>query len=130
MNNKKLFILIFSILIFLSTYTVFARVSCPFEKEYRHILRKALIDFLTNPSKAELTEGEVKELLNFYLTEDLSTADCSGVDPVLKKAAGISEYILLRCSDGTEYGECSWAKPKYCYNGNLYCINLFWPKPV
>jgi hypothetical protein len=119
MNNKKLFILIFSILIFLSTYTVFARVSCPFEKEYRHILRKALIDFLTNPSKAELTEGEVKELLNFYLTEDLSTADCSGVDPILKKAAGISEYILLRCSDGTEYGECSWAKPKYCYNGNL-----------
>jgi len=120
MRKKILFIITFSVFLLLSLHGIFAYTSCPANTEYRHVLRKALIDFLSDPSNSKLSENELKQLLIFYSTNDLSTADCSGVYLILDKAnTTIPENVVSKCSDNTEYGECSSIKPIYCCNGQL-----------
>jgi hypothetical protein len=96
--------------------------------EFRHILRKALINYFTNPSPAKMLK--VEDLLEFYLAGagDWANADCSDIGAnsgyaiatiVNDVDMNIDDSIVPTCSDGTEYGECSATKPLYCYAGTL-----------
>lgn len=99
--------------------------------EVSHIrtsLRKALFDYLQNPVTASLSLPKIKDLLNFYLSIPRGevTIDCSNkgwssnvayVD-IVNEADNIAVTIPV-CPDGTKYGECSLARPRYCYAGSL-----------
>ncbi|MBI2659507.1 PKD domain-containing protein [Candidatus Woesearchaeota archaeon] len=94
----------------------------------KDILRKNLYLYLTNPSSSPLTINEVRDLLTFYLSigPGLTTVDCSAVgsnsnSPIstIVNNGENAPNIIPACPDGTKYGECSSAKPKYCYGGSL-----------
>jgi len=91
-------------------------------------LKKALFDYLNNPSAAKVPVAEIRDLLKFYLTiaENEITVNCAvqGEETGIKMENIVNEAksiitALPTCSDGTNYGECSSTKPKYCYNGKL-----------
>ena len=99
--------------------------------EVSHIrisLRKALFDYFQNPETASLSLPKIKDLLIFYLNipEGEIAADCSDrgwssnvsyID-IVNEADNITVTIPV-CPDGTKYGECSLARPRYCYAGSL-----------
>ena len=128
------------ILILLSTAVIaatsavnVAAANCPSgadtEEDFRHVLRKALIDYLTDPAESQLELDQVKDLLEFYLTTGTwDTADCnvagsnSGtkISVIVNQANNkIDDDIVPKCDDGTEYGECSTPLPKFCYAGTI-----------
>lgn len=124
LKNKFILVSILFILIFSSVaYAGMCNVA-----HTRNALRKVLFDQLTNPSEARMELPKIKDLLEFYLNidEGLEIVDCSdpgtltgsAIEDILGEADNISTN-LPTCQDGTEYGECSEIKPKYCYNGKL-----------
>ncbi|MFH1316019.1 MAG: hypothetical protein ABII01_00715 [Candidatus Woesearchaeota archaeon] len=90
-------------------------------------LKSALYNFLTNPSEAEMTLAQIKDLLIFYLNIPTgeATIDCSIIginsNQMIGDIVGLAENITFNgsCSDNTLFGECSTTKPKYCYAGHL-----------
>jgi len=93
----------------------------------RNSLKKALFDYLQNPATASLSLPKIKDLLSFYLSiPDVDSIDCSSkgwssnvayVD-IVNEADNITVTIPI-CPGGTKYGECSLARPRYCYAGSL-----------
>src|SRR3989338_1788113 len=95
--------------------------------DVKHALKKVLFLRFRDTS-SPLVLDEVKDLLIFYIgiSDGVSTVDCSATGSRSNKR--ISDIVSLggnatnaipSCSDGTEYGECSTFKPKYCYAGSL-----------
>lgn len=102
--------------------------ACPTEDIFKFQIKKSLFNYLQNPEIAHLTIYEVKDLLEIYLTKDISIENCStmigiesgiSISTILSKSEGIENHVIPRCSDGTLYGECSITKPKFCYSGLL-----------
>ena len=103
--------------------------TCPYDDDFKHALRKALIDYLKDPSTSELTLDELKEMLSFYLSKaSIMDADCSqkNMNPLADKAENqIPDSILdifksrkidkkcIGCSDGTVCKEKN-AKDQTC----------------
>jgi len=96
--------------------------------QVKSVLKKALFDYLTNPNTADMSLVKVKDLLAFYLnigsgqtTTDCSITGANSNERIADLVAQASNVIrkVPKCSDGTEYGECSTFKPKYCYAGSL-----------
>ncbi len=125
--NKKLILLLLIFVLILAT-TANAVTQCEVNK-IKQTLRKALYFFYTNPGSAPMTLNEVKDLLIFYLSIDPNavTIDCSILGPISNKAifdiVRSGENVtanMPRCTDGTEYGQCSANRPKYCYAGAIY----------
>lgn len=94
----------------------------------KDVLRKNLYLYLTNPPSSPLTINELKDLLNFYLgiSSNLITVDCSSIGSNSNNAISNivnngdnAPDIIPACSDSTKYGECSLARPKFCYGGSL-----------
>ncbi|MEM4268120.1 MAG: hypothetical protein QXK37_04805 [Candidatus Woesearchaeota archaeon] len=105
--------------------------ACPTYNEFRLELKKGVFVFLANPQKSPLTIEELKDMLVFYLTRDVSSADCethtgalSGhtISSMLQKTSKINLYVIPKCQDGTLYGECSTEKPNFCYSGRLVLL--------
>jgi len=103
-------------------------MACPSEETFRDNLKKGLFDYLQNPAESRVTLFEVKDMLVFYLTTNISSTDCdtvtgtlSGLDmsTINTKAASVHISVIPRCSDGTLYGDCSTNKPMFCYSGLL-----------
>jgi len=102
--------------------------ACPSEQEFKFELKKGLFNYLENPQSSKLTIFEVQDLLETYLTQDITILNCetfhgshSGITigTILSKTQGISKNIIPRCSDGTYYGECADIMPKFCYSGTI-----------
>jgi hypothetical protein len=116
-------------LIILAIVILSATVSaCPSEHEFRIELKKGLFEYLQNPEYSRLTVHEVKDMLDFYLTRNMSGLDCDmeigtesglSIGDILNKAETIGDMVIPRCSDLTMYGDCSGKKPKFCYSGML-----------
>jgi len=121
MKKKILMALVFMSLLSSVVYaaSVYEK-TCPYDDDFKHALRKALIDYLKDPSKSKLRLNEVKDMLSFYLSKpDIMDADCSqkSMNSLVEKAdKQIPDSILkiLRarklekctvCSDGTVCGE-------------------------
>lgn len=91
-------------------------------------LKKALFEYFKDPSLSPLEVTKIRDLLTFYLNiaEGEINVNCNvqggetGIvmDEIVSEARAIVA-IIPTCSDGTEYGECSASKPRYCYDGNL-----------
>ena len=122
--NKKFILL--GILIILFSNVAYAQ-TCEVS-QVRSALKKASFDYLTNPSTSQMPLAKIKDLLTFYLNigSGQTTTDCSvsGVNSNEQIAILVSDALnipreLPKCSDGTEYGECSTFKPNYCYSGSL-----------
>lgn len=103
-------------------------LACPDESTFRLQLKKGLFDYLQSPEQAALSIEELKDILIFYLTEDVSVHDCSAVSgaesgavigQILAKAERIPSTVVDKCSDGTMYGECAAVRPRFCYSGML-----------
>jgi len=123
--NKKfimigIFVILFSSIVSAQTCEV---------SQVRKALKKAAFDYLTDPSTSQMPLVKVKDLLGFYLNigSGRTTTDCSviGTDSKEKISNLVTEGLnvgrsLPTCSDGTDYGECSTFKPKYCYAGSLF----------
>lgn len=97
------------------------------DSDLKRGLKRALLEYYENPLLAKLTVAELKDLLGLYLTTpsgnivDLSkTGNNSGTtyDIIYNKAITITVTVPT-CADGTELGECSVNKPRYCYAGSL-----------
>ena len=76
MNQKYL-----TVLTVLSIITCIVNIAsaetCPYDNDYKYALKKALVDYLKNPSESKMQLGEVKQILNFYLvTGSLVDSDC------------------------------------------------------
>jgi len=124
LNKKFIMIGIFVILFSSIVYAQTCEVS-----QVRKALKKAAFDYLTDPSTSQMSLVKVKDLLGFYLNigSGQTTTDCSvdGKDSKLKISDLVTEGLnvarsLPTCSDGTDYGECSTFKPKYCYAGSIF----------
>lgn len=129
--RKILFIFALCVSILFISQAVIA--ACPdnanTDSEFRNILRKSLVHFLTNASTDKITGAQLKDLLVFYIkTEDWSTADCYSLgnyssEPIVSIVSVADSEILdsyiPNCSDGTYYGECASSKPYYCDLGSL-----------
>ncbi len=120
-------ILVFVVLVILSSQVIIAEV-CSTD-DLRAGLKKSLVNFLTDPSGAELSAEENRDLLVFYLSipDTQVTADCSNtgsesgmrMNEIMHKInTRISDSSSV-CNDGTSYSTCSLTKPEYCYNGEL-----------
>jgi hypothetical protein len=106
-------------------------LGCPTPDDFRLELKKGLFDYLQNPEYSRLTVHEVKDLMVFYLTEDIVSQNCSKaigaasglpIEMILSKTENIQSSVIPRCSDNTAYGECSPKKPKFCYSGMLMSL--------
>ena len=126
LNIKKLLFLMVMFLFVFSSVT-YAQTFCEVN-DVKQVLKKVLFLRFTDASSSPLILDEVRDLLVFYLGigEGISSVDCSATGSRSNKK--ISDIIILggnatnqipKCSDGTEYGECSTFKPKYCYAGSL-----------
>lgn len=102
-------------------------MACPPPEQFKSQMKRGLYDYLQNPDASSLTLYELKDLIVLFLTEDISTINCndyigteSGIpmDYVIQKTANIVTKVPT-CSDGTEYGECSSKRPRFCYSGYL-----------
>lgn len=116
LNKKIIMIGIFAIL-FSSIVTA---QTCEVS-QVRSALKKAAFDYLTDPSTAEMPLAKIKDLLSFYLglgSTQGSVACDAQISGIVADSLIISRE-LPKCSDGTEYGECSSFKSKYCYAGSL-----------
>lgn len=103
--------------------------TCPYDSDFRFVLKKALLDYLRDPSRSKLKPSEVRTLLDFYLqTPDLSIADCSAINPIIGKVdIQIPDDILLitpyhihcsTCSDGTVCSQIN------AYDQTCDCLDL------
>ena len=127
MKDKILIVvLVFSLMFFISI-TIVSAQTCDVA-HIKNVLRKALFDYFKDPSQAKLDVAKIKDLLTFYLgiAEGEVTVDCSkqgmysGVSyEIIIEEADKLIVVIPECSDGTKYGECSLARPRYCYAGNL-----------
>lgn len=94
----------------------------------KQVLRNVLYTHFIEPGSNPLSLNEVKDILSFYLSisEGLTAVDCSvlgsksnkKIFEIISLGGNLSNKIAA-CSDGTQYGECSTFKPKYCYAGSL-----------
>src|SRR3989338_8454788 len=121
--DKRLFLIILFFLIFASvSYAQVCEVA-----RTKEVLRKNLYLHLTS-SSSPLALSEVRDLLIFYLSTNPNsiTVDCSALgsnsghslSSIVDSGEG-APNVIPACSDGTKYGECSAAKPRYCYGGSL-----------
>jgi len=103
-------------------------LACPPEDIFKFELKKGLFNYLENPAESRVTLFEVKDMLVFYLTANITSSDCdtvigpeSGLDisTIISKTASVHQSVIPRCSDSTPYGECSDRQPKFCYSGML-----------
>ncbi|MBI2522808.1 hypothetical protein HYW19_00290 [Candidatus Woesearchaeota archaeon] len=105
-----------------------ATAQCEVDK-IKQALRKMLYRFYSNPNSAPFSMIEVKDLLLFYLSIDPNevTIDCSvlgsksnkAIFDIIDEGKNVSDNIP-KCTDGTQYGQCSGNRPKYCYAGAIY----------
>jgi len=124
LKNKFFLILIIFILLF-SVITIAQMCQVA---QARNTLRKALFDYLTDPSSAQMALPKIKDLLNIYLSisEGEVTLNCTKVgaysgeiyEEIINEADRIIT-TLPTCADGTQYGECSSNKPMYCHAKKL-----------
>ena len=77
--EKKLFAALTAIGMLFCIYSVWADDSiCPYDDDYKYVLKKALIDYLKDPKNSKLSLGEVKDMIKFYLINpSITDADCS-----------------------------------------------------
>ena len=76
MNQKYLAVLTVLSIITCVVNTASAE-TCPYDTDYKYALKKALVDYLKDPSESKMQLGEVKQILNFYLvTGSLVDSDC------------------------------------------------------
>jgi len=109
-------------------YTAIAQHACPYDDDYKFVLKKSLIDYLKNPSNSQMDISEVKQMLNFYLSNaNLQDADCSkgNINALVDKAdSRIPDSTLTSlktknlnkcyaCPDGAVCGEQN-AKGQTC----------------
>src|SRR3989338_7134149 len=122
--NKKIFIFCMLFLLFASI--VSAEV-CEVSR-IKDVLKKILFLYYTEPSSVPLTQDEVKDMLVFYLSINNQNikVDCSAfgsrsnrqISDVVNAGDNVADKIPA-CADGTKYGECSKARPAYCYAGAI-----------
>ena len=123
--NKK--IIIFGMMFLLFASLVSAEV-CEVDR-IKQVLKKILFLYYTEPGNVPLTKDEVKDMLVFYLSinDQNITVDCSAfgsrsnkpISDVVNAGENVPDKIPA-CADGTKYGECSKARPAYCYAGAVY----------
>ncbi len=128
--NKRIIIISIMLIVFVLVLSnlVNAAAQCEVDK-IKQALRKMLYMFYTNPNSAPFSLTEVKDLLIFYLSIDPNavTIDCSvlgsesnkAIFDIVEQGKNISDDIP-KCIDGTQYGQCSGNRPKYCYAGAIY----------
>jgi len=127
--EKKLFAALTAVGMLFCIYAVWADNSaCPYDDDYKYVLKKALIDYLKDPKNSKLSLGEVKEMLNFYLINpSIIDADCSqgNINALVAKVESqvpdsVVEVLKTRnldkcyaCPDGAVCGEQN-AKGQTC----------------
>ncbi|MFH1182419.1 MAG: hypothetical protein V1702_05655 [Candidatus Woesearchaeota archaeon] len=115
MTNKKMllfaaiFILLFSTVAYADNFAV---------EDVKDVLKSNLYAFFKNPANAKLSLGELKSLLSFYLTINENQVTVNAATSITNIITKGENLPLPKCSDGTEYGECSSSK-KYCVAGSL-----------
>lgn len=123
-----IFLIILASLSILSNATLIPPAPNCLVSQMKDSLKRNLYLQLTNMPGSTISLNEAKDLLIFYLNIPklaiIINCQQSGFyshsqirDIALKGMA--SNSTAPKCSDGTEYGECSLNKPRYCYNGNL-----------
>ena len=87
-------------------------------------LKKSLKEFFSDPTNTPVNIQKIRDLLVFYISLPPGpTTDCGAVGAqsgtTIKKIIVETAPLpsIPTCSDGTEYGECSGSKPKYCLIG-------------
>jgi hypothetical protein len=127
-NRIILFSLLLLIFLMIFSNVAYAVTQCEVDK-IKQSLRKMLYNFYSNPNSVSFTIVDVKDLLLFYLSIDSNqvTTDCSVLGTKSNKAIfdiiNIGNNVtdnIPKCSDGTNYGQCTAKKPKYCYAGAIY----------
>ncbi|MEM4268121.1 MAG: hypothetical protein QXK37_04810 [Candidatus Woesearchaeota archaeon] len=120
---------------------------CPPPQQFEKAVKLGVFQFLSNPQRSVLNMSELNAGVELYLSSGGSYAEdyCNQPIPnhpdvnlskVISKSEQISSFIIPKCADGTEVGECSSSKPLYCRSGDLvddcfrcgcsdgYCITL------
>jgi hypothetical protein len=116
--DKKIFKLIaYPVLICFAISCIYAE-TCPYDYDYKVVLKKALIDYLKAPAASTISLVDLKQMINFYLTKDtitdadcdaqlsriLSNADGNIPDDVLKALAKSGMPKCVACADGSLCG--------------------------
>ena len=125
--NKRIRILLATLLVFIILIQTSYADICEVAKA-RDVLRKNIYLYLTNPASSPLTIEQLRDLLISYLgiSAGATTFDCSIIGSTSSKSISIiitngdsAPNFIPACSDNTKYGDCSDAKPKFCYGGTL-----------
>ena len=93
--------------------------TCPYDADYKFVLKKALIDYLQDPPNSQIQKADLIKMLNFYLVQSTITdADCSqgNITALVSEAdERISDDVLavLKCSGHN----CSLPKCDACADG-------------
>jgi hypothetical protein len=101
--------------------------NCPYDSDYKYVLKKVLIDYLKDPAKSTMTMDEAGEMMNFYLANPIivDSACPAQINALLDKAdTQISDDGLTAlgsrgidkcsvCADGALCGEKN-AKGQAC----------------
>lgn len=128
MKKRMILILILFFLFIILTSPLVSAQQCE-TAVVKAALKKALFQYYKDPSSSPVSAAKIRDLLNFYLSivpGDI-TANCErkGDETKIKMEDLVNEMNTLiattlpKCSDGTEYGECSSFRPQYCYAGSL-----------
>jgi hypothetical protein len=109
-------------------------------KIFKNYLKMSLHAYLNNPNATNtLTFKELNATIHFFLAQsDLNNIDSgficdqSASPTLVNQTGGVNMSVVAakflrienrnavpRCSDGTEYGECSKTEPFFCYSGKL-----------
>lgn len=117
MKNELIKVVIGIMLITLIVSPALADITVS-EPELKAALKKALYDYFQNPDSPSIDIARIKSMLTVYL-ETPGDTTLNIADETTYNAATALSVEVPKCSDGTEYGECSWNRPQYCYAGKL-----------
>jgi hypothetical protein len=118
MNKKILTLLISLAVLCCFIHTAFAE-TCPYDEDYKYSLKKSLASYLKAPSSSAMALGDVKQMLNFYLSKPsitdvdcppqisalVNNADINIPDDILDSLGGMGMEECTVCSDGTACGQ-------------------------
>ncbi|MEA3254215.1 MAG: hypothetical protein U9Q22_00080 [Candidatus Altiarchaeota archaeon] len=97
--------------------------TCPYDDDFKFVLKKAISGYLRDPSNAAVTRGDVNDLIGFYFgTPDTATADCSVISDVIDRVnvnfpdnvipAPSKRSIVVHCASCADSTPCGGKNSK------------------
>jgi hypothetical protein len=83
--------------------------TCPYDEDYKYSLKKTLVDYLKTPSSSAMPLGDVKQMLNFYLSKpSVTDIDCPPeISSLVNKADTLIPDSILDSLGGRGMGKCT-----------------------